>query len=303
MSQSKNFILKANLKGLLFLWTSIFLFPDLRAQTYEAKSMVYNTLIGGISAGVGALINKKANEKPGKAFIKGFIIGSGGGALMYTGKKTNMLIARNKNISYAWLSRAVFSAGNSIVENGSANRLWYSQWHYDLGFIRFEIKTLGMPVIVPRLMPSAFGAFAFTAFHGHLNVKNSLLSGTFIFENVRISYAPYLVGSTTGNNVLFVDSLHSNPLFHEVFAHEMVHTCQFQELSGFNYYFNPLTDKWRSRSPAFKKISKYVYGDLNYELMLINYFFVQGSIIRNRYCHNFLENEAEVLTTGRMSCP
>ena len=161
----------------------------------------------------------------------------------------NRLIATQKNISYAWLSRAVFSAGNSVVENAAANRLWYSQWHYDIGFIRFEIKPQGDgPVILPRLMPSSLGAFVFTAFNGHLNGRASLQSGTFIFENVRIGYAPYLVGSTTGNNVLFVDSLHLNPVFHEVFAHEMVHTCQFQELSGVNYYTDPLTNKWKQKS-------------------------------------------------------
>jgi hypothetical protein len=289
---------------IIITWIILFIYSfSFSQKDYEAKSVVYNTLIGGISGGIGALINKHKGERPMKAFSRGFVTGCGGGALMYAGKKTNILIARQNNISYAWLSRGIFSVGNSIVENASANRLWYSQWHYDIGFIRFELKTVGKPLLLPRLLPSAFGAFAFTALHGHLNALASLQCGTFIFENVRISYATYLVGSTTGNSVLFVDSLKSAPRYHEVFAHEMVHTCQFQELSGFNYYFNPLTNSWKSKSPIFKKISKYVYGDLNYELMLINYFFIQGSIIKNRYCSNFLENEAEVLTTGRISCP
>lgn len=288
----------------VILLLGIFSFSSSFSQrNYEVKSVVYNTLIGGISAGLGAIINKDKGQKPIRAFFKGFSIGCGGGAVMYGGKKLNILIATQKNISYAWLSRAVFSAGNSIVENASANRPWHSQWHYDLGFIRFELKTTGKTTLTPRLLPSAFGAFVFTAFNGHLNALASLQCGTFIFENVKINYAPYLVGSTTGNSVLFVDSLRNTLRYHEVFAHEMVHTCQFQELSGVNYYFNPFTTNWKNKSPLFKKISKYVYGDFNYELMLINYFFVQGSIIKNRYCSNFLENEAEVLTTGRISCP
>jgi|GEM_PF-1089125 len=301
-ASSKIFLLvRQRIVSLLCL--SIFSCSNLSAQLYEAKSIAYNTLLGGISGGIGAIINKNKTEKISKAFVKGFMIGCGGGALMYSGKKMNMFIARQKNISYAWLSRAVFSAGNSVVENAAANRLWYSQWHYDLGFIRFEIKTNGGPSVLPRLMPSAFGAFIFTSFHGHLNAVASFQSGTFIFENVKIPYATHLVGSTTGNNVLFVDSLHRNALFHEIFAHEMVHTCQFQEFSGINYYFNPLTKKWKDRSHTFKVLSKYIYGDLNYELMLGNYFFVQGGVKRSLYCKNLLENEAEVLTTGRISCP
>ena len=299
----QEFSLKLRSKVLYLLGLSLFANTLLHAQNYEARSIAYNTLLGGISGGIGALINKHKGEKPLRTFAKGFMTGCGGGVIMYSGKKMNMLIARQKNIGYAWASRAVFSAGNSVVENACANRLWYSQWHYDLGFIRFELNTKGKPFILPRLMPSAFGAFVFTAFNGRLNAIASLQSGTFIFANARIGYAPYLVGSTTGNNILFVDSLNRDPSFYEVFAHEMIHTCQFQELSGVNYYFDPITAKWKENSPPFKKISKYVYGDFNYELMLINYFFVQGGIKRSLYCQNFLENEAEVLTTGRISCP
>ena len=152
-------------------------------------------------------------------------------------------------------------------------------------------------------MPSAFGSFIFTAFNGHLNLKSSLQSGTFVFTNAHIAYAPYLVGSTTGNNILFVDTLAQNPMYFEIFAHEMIHSCQFQELSGINYFFDPLKNNWEGDSRFFKTMRKYTYGDLNYELMLANYFILQGGIKRSLYCRNFLENEAEMLSTGRISCP
>jgi hypothetical protein len=122
------------------------------------------------------------------------------------------------------------------------------------------------------------------------------------FRTSKIVYAPYLVGSTTGNNFLLVDTLRAR-FFYEIYAHEMVHTFQFQEYSACNYYFDPWKEKLNERSPVFKEFGKWVYGDLNYELMLGNYFLVQGGIRRRGYCDNFLENEAEVLTTGRVSCP
>src|SRR5690606_30183870 len=209
-----------------------FLLNSLRAQDYEAKSILYNTLIGGFSGAIGSIINKPKNTKASKAFIKGFLTGCGGGALMYSGKKLNMAIAQQQNVSYAWMSRAVFSAGNSIVENASAYRPWYSQFHYDIGFIRFEFKADGSgPVCQPALMPLAFGSFLFTAFNGRFDTESSLRSGAWVFTNVKISYASYLVGSTTGNNILFTDTLRKNKAYHEIFAHETVHTFQFQELS------------------------------------------------------------------------
>lgn len=276
----------------------------LRAQDYEAKSVLYNTLIGGFSGAIGSIINKPKNVKVSRAFLKGFLTGCGGGALMYSGKKLNMAIAQQQSIGYAWLSRAVFSAGNSIVENASAYRPWHSQFHYDIGFIRFELRTDGTgPVCRPMLMPFAFGSFVFTAFNGRFDARSSLRSGALVFTNLRIGYASYLVGSTTGNNILFTDTLSKSRRYYEIFAHEMVHTCQFQELSGANYYFKPWTVKRSQKSATFKTLDKWVYGDVNYGLMLVNYFVVQGGIIKNRYCRNFLENEAEVLTTGRISCP
>jgi hypothetical protein len=274
---------------------------SLCAQGYEVKSMFYNTLVGGISAGIGAVINKSAQHKRAPAFLHGFINGCGGGALMYCGKKLNMLIVDQRQIGYAWLSRAVFSAGNSIVENASANRNWWSVWHYDLGFIRLEYN-YEQRRLLPRLKVSSFAAFLFTAYHGRLDARTSLRSGTVTFRTSKIVYAPYLVGSTTGNNFLLVDTLRTR-FFYEIYAHEMVHTFQFQEYSACNYYFDPWKEKLNERSPVFKEFGKWVYGDLNYELMLGNYFLVQGGIRRRGYCDNFLENEAEVLTTGRVSCP
>jgi hypothetical protein len=275
--------------------------PGLFAQGYEVKSIFYNTFVGGISAGIGAVINKAKHHKGAPAFLHGFIYGCGGGALMYCGKKLNMLIVDRRNIGYAWMSRAVFSAGNSIIENASASRAWWSVWHYDLGFIRLEYNCEERQVLT-RLKVSSFAAFLFTACHGRLDARTSLQSGTITFITRKIIYAPYLVGSTTGNNFLLVDTLRTR-FFYEIYAHEMVHTFQFQEYSACNYYFDPWQEKLRQRSATFKKFSKWVYSDLNYEIMLGNYFLVQGGIRRRNYCTNFLENEAEVLTTGRVSCP
>ncbi len=271
------------------------------AQDYKAQSMLYNGLIGAVSGGVGSIINKHKGQKWYKAFAKGFVVGAGGGMLMYSGKRINSLISVRQQLEYGYLSRFVFDAGNSIVENASANRNFWEVWHYDIGFLRLELDTKNRK-FQPRVMASSFAATVFLAAHGKFDAKTSLASGTPVFRTREISYSPTLVASTLTNGVLIDDTLRNNNLFFDTYAHEMVHTFQFMEFAGFNYFFKPVTDKWKVKSKLYSKLNRWVYGDLNYELFAINYFIIQGGSKGDHYCHNFLENEAEFLSTERKAC-
>jgi hypothetical protein len=278
---------------------SIYCTP-VHAQHYGATSVIYNTVLGGVSAGIGAIINKKKEQKWYNVFVKSFLIGSGGGVVMYTGKKLNTLITNENNISYAWLSRSVFCAGTSIIENVASGRNFWSVWHYNIGFMRFEFDCETQK-FQPRVMPSALGATLFLATQGQLDIQTSLRSGTPTFRTRRISYQPALVGSTVTSAILLSDTLIRGRTFYDLYAHEMVHNFQFSEFSGVNHFFKPFCNRWEAASPLFKKIHPWVYGDVNHELMLFNYFIIQGGSKKN-YCNNFLENEAEFLTIGRGAC-
>jgi len=279
-------------------------FQNVKSQNLEPKILGYNVLIGGLTGGIGALINKKKDQKWHKAFIKGFVIGVGGGAVSYSGKKLNYLVAQKQELGYCWLSRAVFSAGNSIVENAAANRPFWSRWHYDIGFMRFEVETNGPMSFTPRFMPSAFGGIVFMAVNGNIDGITTLKSGTLTFRADKVSYASYLSASTASNGFLFINSLNQGHQFYDTYAHEMIHAFQFQEFSGVNYFFNPYTEKWKSKSERFKNTSKWFYGDVNFEAMLINYFLIQKGYEDSpeAYCDNFLENEAEFLSVGKSAC-
>lgn len=286
----------------IVLLCSIFMmnFHTARAQHYETKSVVYNTVLGGVSACIGAIINKKKEQKWNDVFVKSFLTGAGGGVLMYTGKKLNTLIANENNLGYGWLSRSVFSAGTSIVENVASGRKFWSVWHYDIGFVRLEYDC-EQNHFQPKVMASSFLATVFLAVNGHVDTRTSLRSGTLTFRTSLIRYQPTLVGSTVTNAFLLSDTLTKGRVFYDTYAHEMVHSFQFSEFVAFNHYFKPVTDQWEVNSSTFKKVHRWVYGDLNHELMLFNYFVVQGGSRRN-YCKNFLENEAEFLTVGRGAC-
>ena len=270
------------------------------AQHYQAESVVYNAVLGGISACMGAIINKKKEQKWQDLFVKNFAIGAGGGLLMFTGKKINTLIAHENNIGYGWLSRSVFSAGVSIIENAASGRKFWSVWHYDIGFVRLEYDCEERH-FQPMGMPLSLSATRFLAANGSLDVKTTMSSGTLTFRTRRISYQPKLVGSTVTNAFLLSDTLTKGRVFYDTYAHEMIHSFQFSEFSGVNHFFKPFIKKWETNSPTFKKAHRWVYGDLNHEMMLLNYFVIQGGARRN-YCKNFLENEAEFLTVGRGAC-
>lgn len=273
----------------------------LNAQDYRGASLLYNSLIGGVSGGVGSLINKHKGQKWYKVFAKGFVTGAGGGAVMYGGKRLNSLISSRGELGYGYLSRFVFDMGNSIVENAAANRNFWEVVHYDVGFIRLELETTRLK-FRPRVMASTFIGTVFLATQGRFDTRTSLASGTPTFRTRSITYAPRLNGSTLTNGFLLNDTLRINQFYYDIYAHEMIHTFQFRELAGINYFFNPLKTKWNERSRWYAKLSPWIYGDLNYELYGINYFLINGGAEGKHYCRNFLENEAEYLSTERNAC-
>lgn len=278
-----------------------FLRPSASAQDYRGASLLYNGLIGAVSGGVGSVINKHKGQKWYKAFARGFVTGAGGGIVMYGGKRLNSLISSRGELGYGYLSRLVFDAGNSIVENAAANRPFWDVWHYDVGFIRLEVQTVQRR-FRPRVMASTFLSTVFLATQGRFDARTSLASGTPTFRTRSISYAPKLNGSTLTNGFLLNDTLRINQFFYDIYAHEMVHTFQFRELAGINQFFNPLKARWNERSKWYAKLSPWIYGDLNYELYGINYFLINGGPNGKNYCRNFLENEAEYLSTERNAC-
>jgi hypothetical protein len=275
---------------------------DVVGQNYEAKSVAYNTLIGAFSGGMGAIINKKGdqNSKWFKRFEKGFLLGSAGGAIEYGGKKINYYVGKKSELGYAWISRAVFSAGNSIVENASENRTFWSRWHFDLGFVRLEYD-VRLKNLSPKLMPSSFVGFIYLSSTSNFDFIKSIRSGTPIFYSSIIKKDSSLAAYSPTNGFVYRSGF-NNDFKYYTFGHEIIHAFQFQEFSGVNYFFKPISENWKIRSAGYKKISRWVYPDLNYEMMLLNYFVINGGSVGKNYCHNFLENEAEFLSTGYSIC-
>ncbi|HRG02239.1 MAG TPA: hypothetical protein PKZ75_14065 [Bacteroidia bacterium] len=291
-------------KQILYLLFFTFSFQTFQAQVNETQFFAYNTLLGGVTGGIGALINKKKDQKWHKVLLKGFMIGCGGGAISYSGKKLNSMVSQKQELGYCWLSRAVFSAGNSIIENASSNKKFWSRWHYDVGFMRFELELENGASLMPKFMPSAFGGIIFMAVNGEFDGSTTLKSGTLTFRADQVNYANNLSASTASNGFLFINSLNKGHKFYDTYSHEMIHAFQFQEFSAINYFFNPIKAKWQLRSTRFENLNRWFYGDINFEAMLLNYFIIHKGYIDSPegYCDNFLENEAEFLSVGKSAC-
>ena len=85
----------------------------------KTEMALYNIGLGSFVGGIGAVINKKPNEKTGKVFLKGFLQGGLGGYLVYESKNFILKIPANNKLEYAWGAKFINSMGSSIIENAS----------------------------------------------------------------------------------------------------------------------------------------------------------------------------------------
>lgn len=282
---------------MFFLVICFFSFNKIECRYIKTESALFNTLIGGLTSGIGAVINKNNDESFFQTFSRGFLVGSAGGYIMYQGKKLNRLVSSEQNLNYAYASRFVYSIGNSMVENGAENIDFWNKFHYDFGFIRFEINTKKFS-IQPKILPLTFIGTIYLATKGNLEFKKTLQSGTFIFKtDINTNSDDPLsldnFGGLTPVNGIVYNSESEYYNFHYMMAHEFVHTFQYQDFSGINLFLKPQLDSLKIKSPTFNAISKWISIDLNVAMFHLNYFIIQGGL--SNWDNNFLEMEAEEL--------
>jgi len=262
----------------------------------ELKLFAYNVSFGGLTAGIGAIINKPKETPVHKAFFKGFYQGCFGGALQYGGKKMTYQIVEKDNYWCGWPAKLVHTAGTSIVENAALNRPFGRYWNLDLGPLRFDFASdaednpfrvrfsamILYDMVAAGVQPSS----------SYIDWGKSLKLGTLafytnepIFRNdkqdiVGTAYCRSFIYATTSRDV------------HKTVAHELVHLFQRREHLVFNAWLNPLTSKASTRS---KNIFQYsIYVEPPYFSL---FYLIQGYHDRENYYRNFYEFEAEWFAT------
>ena len=127
-----------------------------KAHKNDFQYASYNIGIGAIFYGVGALINRKQNEKFHTVLLKGMGKGAVGGYIVFESKRMIRKINTKENWTYSWGGKILNSAGTSFIENAASNRKLWEQFNMNFGFIRVEMHTANGFKVRPKIMPVAF---------------------------------------------------------------------------------------------------------------------------------------------------
>ncbi|WP_445749778.1 hypothetical protein [Polaribacter sp.] len=219
----------------------VFLFPlKTNAQfNNDTQAAFYDIGFGAVIGGIGAIINKKPTEKTGNVFIKGFWQGALGGYFVFESKRLIRATVKQDSYRYFWPSKIVNSFGNSILENAAANRDFWEQYHFNIGFNRLEFDLKNKGKFTYKIMPFALYATVNGFINGNLDVNKSLCVGTFIFKsNKEIQGGNFFnAGSAEAysltNQILYDENFFSI----STLGHEIIHTYQYEQAVNFNSFF------------------------------------------------------------------
>ena len=282
----------------IFLLYSTFANSQPRRDDTDFKMFAYNVGFGGVTAGIGAIINKSKDVPVHEAFWKGFYQGCFGGMLQYGGKKLAYQIVKHDNYWYGWPAKMVHSAGASIVENAALNRPFGRYWNMDLGPLRFDFDFASEDNNSTRVRFSALILYDIVAIgiqssSAHIDWEKSLKMGTLTFYTHEPLYGHHnqdVVGTAYSKS--FIYTYLSRDIY-KTNVHELIHLFQYREHLVFNAWLNPLTSK---ASPKLKNIfHNYIYIEPPY---ITPFYYIQGYHGKEHYYRNFYEYEAEWFATN-----
>ncbi|TVZ52610.1 hypothetical protein [Dokdonia sp. Hel_I_53] len=267
------------------------------SQKSDFENVVYNVGLGSFGSAIGAVINKKENEKSGKVFLKGLWQGSIGGALIYGSKKIVSEIPKTKHIEYNWGAKLVNAAGVSIIENAARNRDFWELWHFNLGFNRFEFNTKDKFKFTYKIRPISLALTLGSAINRKAEWSLMLQSGEVIFSASKLRHNENAEAYALGQAVVLKD----NSIFsiEQVLAHEFIHIYQYNDYNFINSYFTNTISDFRNKSSLINTLSNYIYWDLHYPIVAGLYEIERRSNTSNS--DNFFEREARFYSPDELN--
>ena len=275
---------------IILLISCLFLTTQIQAQfKNDFHAGLYNIGFGGIVGGIGAVINKKPNDKLGKVFLKGFSKGALGGYLLYESKHLVGKFSKTGNYAYIWPSKIVNAAGVSIIENASANRQFWEQWHLNIGFNRFEFYTQDKFKVSYRIIPFALSRTISAFTQWKMDFDKSLKMGTFVFNTDYIKTRSSYTSGRASSNIIVISKFTTLNV-KDILAHEIIHVYQYESFSGFNTYLNKSLSRLNTNKKWAKIYHKIFYTDFNFLSFQSLY------SLYKTHDSNFYENEARYYT-------
>lgn len=232
------------------------------SQENDLQYGLANVAIGSVVGGVGAIINKRPEEKLGKTLLKGLAQGGFGGYLVFESKRLLREFSRNKNYNLIWPSKIVNAAGSSIIENAASNRDLWERWHINLGFNRFEVNTRENFKLRYRIMPLALSSTIYMFTQAKFDVDRSMVFGTFVFEAQKpIQGYGFEASGAASQEAIILKRIPQRG--HRVEAHELVHVYQNASFSGINMFFNRSKESLKNSNKYFRLYDKIFYTDFH----------------------------------------
>jgi len=262
-----------------------FLVTNIIYSQNKTEMAIYNIGKGSFAGGVGAIINKKPNEKTGKVFLKGFLQGGVGGYLVYESKNFILKVSDNNKLEYAWGAKFINSIGSSIVENASLNQDFWNIWHFNVGYNRIEVHTKNKIKIKYKIMPVALLLTGIYAYGNKFELEKSLKTGEILFS---LSKNFKHAGATWGKLILIDESwLDKNNLI----AHEIIHSYQYEDFNFVNTFINKPKLELLNKSKLGEKLNNFFYFDLQAPIFG-GLYLLEKKRGWNNYYDNFFEYEA-----------
>lgn len=270
-------------KKILILLLIIGIQKPLFAQN-DTKEFFYNISIGGVFGAVGALINKKPEQKAHIVIAKGLAQGALGGYVTYESKRLLRVAQKNEDWKIIWSAKLLNAAGTSIKENAAANEDFWNKWHLNLGFNRIEFQTNDQFRIGYKVQPIAL-AYTIDAFFrfDKFEAEKSLQTGEFIFSSKNLNNN----GATLAGYFVLNPNTRNN---YKTITHEIIHLYQSNDFSVLNVYLNKPIENLNKKSKTLEKINRFVHYDFHY-IPLRALYLSEGSDLSNYY-ENFFEHEA-----------
>lgn len=259
----------------------------------NTKAAIYNIGFGGLTGGIGSILNKSEHEKTGKVFVKGFYQGCLGGAMIYGSKRYVLTLNQQEKKQNLWTAKLIHNLGTSIVENATINRNFWEKWHLNIGFNRLEYDFKAENKLKYKVLPTAFvGTIISISESKRFDVRKSLQTLTPIFLITENKNPVTYINSVVFNNEVS---------YQKSISHEMIHIFQYEEFLSLNQYFSPVKKRWQQKNNFINKISNWVYVDIPSSTLLRGLYLLEN---HNRSCYydNYFEQEANFYS-NKTICP
>jgi len=270
----------------------------LQAQNQGMQLFAYNVGFNAITAGIGAAINKPKAVNWKKALLTGAWQGGVGGTLIYASKLSLHLVKTQQHYGYAWPAKILHAAGTSITCNAALHEPFGANWHFNLGFLRFDIRKENPDGLQVRLLPWSINAIYCGLLYGKsFDWQKSIQTGELIFSNKRYVLVDFgnglhREGASFGGSIVIGAEYTGT---YALMVHEIIHEYQFREHLVFNAWVQKATARMKPTTLT-SLLSKAIYPEIPY-FKLANY--IQGRYSPPHYYRNFYEFEAKWFATHR----